>query len=116
MTVTPARTNVLLCSQLIAATSRLLVTACKGVEVTPDKIARKYPEVSVEIVNMIIDDCQPSCAGIIRPQIVMNICPRAFNIQWRLPGAICFADYHQILASTRFLKKSQDPLWQALTN
>ena len=45
MTVTPAVTNVLLCAQLISATARLLVTACKGVDVTPDKIARKYPEV-----------------------------------------------------------------------
>ncbi len=45
MTVTPAVTNVLLCTQLIAATARLLVAACKGVDVTPDKIARKYPEV-----------------------------------------------------------------------
>lgn len=49
MTVTPAVTNVLLCTQLIAATARLLVAACKGVDVTPDKIARKYPEVSSNI-------------------------------------------------------------------
>ena len=45
ITVSPATANVLLCSHIISATIRLLIAASKGIDVTPDKLARSYPEV-----------------------------------------------------------------------
>ena len=45
MTVAPANANVLLCYQLVDSNTKLLVAAAKGVDITPDKIARRYPEV-----------------------------------------------------------------------
>ena len=47
ITVSPATANVLLCSHIISATIRLLIAASKGIDVTPDKLARSYPEVSL---------------------------------------------------------------------
>lgn len=45
MTVSPVTANALLCVQLINAVMRILVVASKGSDVTPDKLARRYPEV-----------------------------------------------------------------------
>ena len=45
MTVAPANANVLLCYQLVESNTKLLVAAAKGMDITPDKIARRYPEV-----------------------------------------------------------------------
>lgn len=43
--VAPASSNVVLCSHVITATIRVLIAASKGTDVTPDKLARSYPEV-----------------------------------------------------------------------
>ena len=45
MTVAAAHTNVFYTLQLVEGAVRVLVAACKGVDVTPDKVTRRYPEV-----------------------------------------------------------------------
>jgi hypothetical protein len=46
MVVTTPSANAFLCVQLLEAVTKILVAAAKGVDVTADKIARKYQEVS----------------------------------------------------------------------
>jgi hypothetical protein len=45
MTVAPPGTNVFLCMQLLDAAAKVLVGVCRGVDVTPDKLSKRYTEV-----------------------------------------------------------------------
>jgi hypothetical protein len=45
MVVTAPTANAFLCVQLLDAVTKILVASAKGVDVTADKIARKYQEV-----------------------------------------------------------------------
>ena len=47
MVVAPPAANVFLCMQLLDAAAKVLVGVARGVDVTPDKVARKYTEVRV---------------------------------------------------------------------
>ena len=51
MTVAAAHTNVFYTLQLVEGAVRVLVAACKGVDVTPDKVTRRYPEVGAAAVS-----------------------------------------------------------------
>lgn len=46
MVVAPPRANVFLCMQLLDAVAKVLVGVAKGVDVTPDKVVKRYTEVS----------------------------------------------------------------------
>ncbi|KAK9811542.1 hypothetical protein WJX72_005642 [[Myrmecia] bisecta] len=45
MAVAAPAANVFFCMQVVEAVTRMLVMASKGVEVTPDKVTKRYPEV-----------------------------------------------------------------------
>ncbi len=45
MVVTHPTANAFLCVQLLEAVTKILVATARGVDVTPDKIGRKYQEV-----------------------------------------------------------------------
>ncbi|KAI7841983.1 hypothetical protein COHA_004510, partial [Chlorella ohadii] len=45
MVVAPPTANVFLCMQLLDAAAKVLVNVSKGVDVTPDKVAKRYTEV-----------------------------------------------------------------------
>lgn len=51
MTVAAAHTNVFYMLQLVEGAVRVLVAACKGVDVTPDKVTRRYPEVGTAALS-----------------------------------------------------------------
>ena len=55
MVVAPAAANVFFALQLLEPVTRLLIAASRGVEVTPDKLTRRYSEVPPVLVN----DSQP---------------------------------------------------------
>lgn len=46
MVVAPPSSNVFLALQLLDAAAKVLVGVSKGVDVTPDKVAKRYTEVS----------------------------------------------------------------------
>lgn len=47
MLVAEPHSNVLWLLELVAACVRILIAVARGVEVTPDKLARRYPEVAL---------------------------------------------------------------------
>ena len=53
MVVAPAAANVFFALQLLEPVTRLLIAASRGVEVTPDKLTKRYSEVSPHLIMII---------------------------------------------------------------
>ncbi len=58
MIVAAPQSNVLWLLELISACVRILVAVARGVEVTPEKLARRYPEVRTIAMRLPPDLCQ----------------------------------------------------------